>query len=113
MQASDYVSIDADLSTEESRDDVANFIPSQVTDDSTDEEECEKEDESLVIVPSVVNDFPSAIESIRDLTTFISLKGDTQALKYLTQFQLRLHLEKSAMCSKTLKQTLMTSHFSK
>ena len=63
MQAFDYAFIDDDLSTEESRDDITHFVASHssVTEDSTDEEEWDKEDESLVTAPSTVNDFPSAL----------------------------------------------------
>lgn len=69
MQSSEYVSINNDLRTEESRDKIIHFITSH---DS--QEECEKEDKSLENIPSTVKEFPSSIQSILNLTMCISFK---------------------------------------
>ena len=77
MQATDYASIDGDLSTQQTSDDISNFIPSKVSKDlKTDEEDCEKEDESVTSIrprpTSTLSDYCTSIQSIRDLTTIVS-----------------------------------------
>ena len=97
------------LATEESNDDITSFISSECFEDLTDEEEQEEEYESVASTQSKVNDFPAAIQSIHDLTTFVSLRGDTEALQHLTR--LRLHFEKMATSTTALKQTTISSFF--
>ncbi|KAM7249505.1 hypothetical protein ACFE04_021571 [Oxalis oulophora] len=102
MQASDYDEIDIDLSTEETSDDISNFI-AEVPEEVTDDEDAEKEVESDAGTPSNVTNYQTAIKSISDLTSFAALNGDTDALHHLSK--LRLHFEKAAITSSSLKQT--------
>ncbi|KAM7248959.1 hypothetical protein ACFE04_008357 [Oxalis oulophora] len=108
MQASDYDEIDIDLSTEETSDDISNFI-AEVPEEVTDDEDAEKEVESDAGTPSNVTNYQTAIKSISDLTSFAALNGDTDALHHLSK--LRLHFEKAAITSSSLKQTSIKSFF--
>ncbi|XKL68767.1 hypothetical protein PGB90_006536 [Kerria lacca] len=109
MQAIDYEEIDADLSTEETGDDISVFIPTKIPEDLTDEEDFEEELDSSP--PSNVTNYSEALQNIKELTKFVTLHGDTEALQPLSQ--LRLRLEKAAITSSAVKQTTIPSFFKK
>ncbi len=64
MQANDYEAIDDELSTEETSDNISDFITSKVPEELTDEKECEVEDESATSIPSTISDYQTEIQSI-------------------------------------------------
>ena len=107
MQCSnnDYESIDKDLCTGETNDDITAFVPTHSEVLGDDEEVSDNDDTAET--PTITN-FSAALENIKNLTLFASQSGDTDGLRYL--HQIRTHYEKQLL-TKRVYQTKISDFF--
>ena len=81
---SDYESIDSELCTEESNDDILEFVPQDSGDEGMSDDDAAVENSDSTITPTAPN-LSTAIEYVQNLILLATQTGDTNRLQCLTQ----------------------------
>ena len=108
-QMQEYIDIDANLSTEDSNEDIKSFISTVVEDVNFNNLESSEEDEDEPDENCDIKNYTDALKYTSQLKKFMINVGDSEGLKIISDFN--MHVEKNACNRQTFKQTCVTDYF--